>query len=173
MSIWTTGSTCLITGTTGVSPGNNAQSYYNFTWNCPGQSTNLNVSWDSTSTVPVAVRGDLTIMASGTSAAYQFRMTNAATTRNIRINGNVIVNGGYLTVSGSSGAAQYNIIVGGSINISSGKFNLCGGSGGFGTWYLNGDFSATGTGQFVLPSNKTVGTILYFSKNNGAQYFTY
>ena len=167
------GSTCLITGITGASPGNNAQSFYNFTWNCLSQSANLNLSWDSTSTVPVAVRGDLTVTASGTSAAYQFRMTNAATVRNIKINGNVIVNGGFLTVSGSSGAAQYNVTVGGSINISSGKLSLCGGSGGFGTWYLNGDFSCTGTGQFYLPSNKTIGTILYFSKPSGAQGFTY
>ncbi|MDR3609489.1 MAG: pectinesterase family protein [Ignavibacteriaceae bacterium] len=173
MSIWNSGSTCIVSGTTGTSPGNNAQSFYNFTWNCPGQTTNLNLSWDSTAAVPVAVSGDLTVTASGTAAAYQFRMTNAATTRNIKINGNVIVNGGYLTVSGSSGAAQYNVTVGGSITVSSGKFNLCGGSGGFGTWYLNGDFSATGTGQFVLPSNKAIGTILIFSKSNGTQNFSY
>ncbi|MDR3667678.1 MAG: pectinesterase family protein [Ignavibacteriaceae bacterium] len=174
MSTWNTGSTCLVTGITGASPGNNIQSYYNFTWNCAGQSTNLNLSWDSTSTVPVVVRGDLTVTACGTPAVtYQFRMTNAATVRNIKINGNVIVNGGFLTVSGSSGAAQYNVTVGGSINISNGRLSLCGGSGGFGTWYLNGDFSCTGTGQFYLPSNKTVGTILIFSKLNGTQNFTY
>ena len=174
MSIWNNGSTCLVTGTTGASPGNNLQSYYNFTWNCPGMTTNLNLNWDSTSTVQVVVRGDLTVTACGTPAVTSsFRMTNAATIRNIKINGNVIVNGGNLTVSGSSGAAQYNVTVGGNINISSGRLSLCGGSGGFGTWYLNGDFSCFGTGQFYLPSNKTIGTILFFSKNNGTQNFTY
>jgi pectin methylesterase-like acyl-CoA thioesterase len=174
MSTWNTGSTCLVTGTTGTSPGNNFQSYYNFTWNCPSMSTNLNLSWDSTSTVPVAVRGDLTVTACGTPAVTSsFRMTNAATIRNIKINGSVIVNGGNLTVSGSSGAAQYNVTVGGNINISSGRLSLCGGSGGFGTWYLNGDFSCTGTGQFFLPSNKAIGTILIFSKSGGTQNFTY
>jgi pectin methylesterase-like acyl-CoA thioesterase len=174
MSVWNTGSTCLVTGITGASPGNNFQSYYNFTWNCTSMSTNLNLSWDSTSAVPVVVRGDLTVTACGTPAVTNsFRMTNAATVRNIKINGNVIVNGGNFTVSGSSGAAQYNVTVGGSINISSGRLSLCAGSGGFGTWYLNGDFSCTGTGQFFLPSNKAIGTILFFSKPNGAQSFTY
>lgn len=174
MSTWNAGSTCLVTGTTGASPGNNFQSYYNFTWNCPGMSANLNLSWDSTSTVPVVVRGDLTVTACGTPAVTNsFRMTNAATVRNIKINGSVIVNGGNLTVSGSSGAAQYNVTVGGNINISSGRLTLCGGSGGFGTWYLNGDFSCTGTGQLFLPSNKTIGTILFFSKTSGTQGFTY
>jgi pectin methylesterase-like acyl-CoA thioesterase len=174
MSTWNNGSTCLVTGTTGASPGNNFQSYYNFTWNCSGMSTNLNLSWDSTSAVPMVVRGDLTVTACGTPAVTNsFRMTNAATVRNIKINGSVIVNGGNLTVSGSSGAAQYNVTVGGSINISSGRLSLCGGSGGFGTWYLNGDFSCTGTGQFFLPSNKTIGTILFFSKPSGTQSFTY
>ena len=168
MSIWNIGSTCLVT-VTGSSPGNNFQSYYNFTWNCTGQSGNLNLSWDSTSAVPVVVRGDLTVTSSNGS---QFRLTNAATVRNIRINGNVIVNGGILTVSGSSGAAQYNVTVGGNINISSGSLSLCAGSGGFGTWYLNGDFSCTGTGLFAVPS-KWKGTVLIFSKSGGTQNFTY
>jgi pectin methylesterase-like acyl-CoA thioesterase len=174
MSTWNTGSTCLVTGTTGASPGNNFQPYYNFIWNCPNMSTNLNLSWDSTATVPVVVRGDLTVTACGTPAVTSsFRLTNAATVRNIKINGNVIVNGGNLTVSGSSGAAQYNVTVGGNINISSGRLSLCGGGSGFGTWYLNGDFSCTGTGQFYLPSNKAIGTILIFSKSGGTQNFTY
>jgi pectin methylesterase-like acyl-CoA thioesterase len=167
MSNWNTGSTCLVTGIQGTSPGNNTQPFYNFTWNCAGQTANLNLSWDA-----VTIGGNLTVT-SCAGTAYQFRMTNAATVRTITINGNVIVNGGFLTVSGSSGAAQYNVTVGGNINISSGRLSLCGGSGGFGTWYLNGDFSCTGTGQFYLPSNKTIGTILFFSKNNGSQSFTY
>jgi pectin methylesterase-like acyl-CoA thioesterase len=174
ISTWNTGSTCSVTGIKAASLNNYLQSFYNFTWNCAGQTANYNLVWDSTSAVPVVVSGNLTVTASGTAAAYQFRMTNAATVRNIKINGDVIVNGGYLTVAGSSGAAQYNVTVGGSINISSGKFNLCAGSGGFGTWYLNGDFSCSGTGQFVVPSNKTKGTVLIFSNNNNVtQNFNY
>jgi pectin methylesterase-like acyl-CoA thioesterase len=157
MSTWNTGSTCLITGTAGTSPGNNTQPYYNFTWNCPSQSANLNLSWDN-----VTVGGNLTVTSSG-GTTYQFRLTNAATTRTITINGNVVVNGGFLTVSGSSGAAQYNVTIKGNIDIQSGKFNLCGGSGGFGTWRLWGDLLVESAGQFTVPSNTTVNTRLIFA----------
>ena len=174
-STWNTGSTCLITGTTSASPGNGLQPFYNFIWNCPGQTTGLNLAWDNTITInsvplsiPVNIRGDLTVMAPST---QQFRMTSAATVRNITINGNVIINGGYLTASGSSGAAQYNITVDGNISMSGGSFNLCGGSGGTGTWYLMGNLSITG-GQFVSPSNGGIGTRLIFAKLNGSQSYT-
>jgi pectin methylesterase-like acyl-CoA thioesterase len=164
---WETGSTCLITGTTGATPGNIIQNFYNFTWDCPGQSTNLNLAWDN-----VTINGDLTCRATGIAAAAQLRLTNAATIRTITLMGNVIVDGGYLTVSGSSGAAQYNTAVFGSIIIKAGKFNLCGGSGGFGTWKLCGDSLSIWPGaQFVVPSNKTFNTILYFAKNSGMQIY--
>lgn len=172
VSIWGDGSTCLITGTTTTNPSAPASgtSYYNYTWNCPGQTASLNTGWDN-----VTVRGDLTCTATGVpGGTIYWRLTSAATTRTITINGNVIVNGGNLTVSGSSGAAQYNTTVKGNINLSSNsKFSLCAGSGGFGTWYLEGDFSCTGSAQFFLPSNKTIGTILIFSKLNGTQNFSY
>jgi pectin methylesterase-like acyl-CoA thioesterase len=166
MATWNTGSTCLITGTTSGSPGNGIQNFYNFTWNCPGQTTGLNLAWDN-----ITIGGNLTVTASGTGASQQFRMSSAATTRTITINGDVIVNGGYLTASGSSGAAQYNVTVKGNINIQSGKFNLCGGSGGYGTWRLWGNLTIGAAGQFVVGSNKTINTILLFA-GGGAQSYT-
>jgi pectin methylesterase-like acyl-CoA thioesterase len=168
MSTWSTGSTCLITGTTGASPGNTAQNFYNLTWNCPNQSANLNISLDL-----MTIGGNLTCTNTGGANGFtnQFRMTNAATTRTITINGDVIVNGGYLTISGSSGAAQYNTTVKGNIDIQSGKFNLCGGSGGTGTWYLWGNLTVESAGQFVVPSNIGVGTRLIFA-HGGAQTYT-
>jgi pectin methylesterase-like acyl-CoA thioesterase len=167
MSTWNNGSTCLITGTTGASPGNGIQNFYNFIWNCPSQSTGLNLAWDN-----VTIGGNLTVTASGASAAQQFRMTSAATTRTITINGDVIINGGYLTASGSSGAAQYNVTVKGNIDIQSGKFNLCGGSGGYGTWRLWGNLTVSASGQFVVPSNKSVNTRLIFA-GGGTQQYTF
>jgi uncharacterized repeat protein (TIGR02543 family) len=166
LATWKTGSTCAVTGTTSASPGNGNQNFYNFIWNCPDQSANLNLAWDN-----ITIGGDLTCTASGTDAARQFRMTSAATERNIAIKGNVIVNGGFLTASGSSGAAQYNIDVMGNISVENGKFGLCQGSGGFGTWKLCGDLSISG-GQFVVSSNTTVNTRLIFAKKNGTQYYT-
>jgi pectin methylesterase-like acyl-CoA thioesterase len=166
LATWGTGSTCAVTGITSASPGNGNQNFYNFIWNCPGQTTGLNLAWDN-----ITIGGDLTCSASGTSAGQQFRMTSAATARNITIKGSVIVNGGFLTASGSSGAAQYNISVMGDILVESGKFGLCQGSGGFGTWKLCGDLTISG-GQFVISSNTTVNTRLIFAKKNGTQYYT-
>ncbi len=166
MSTWNTGSTCLVTGTTSASPGNALQNYYNFKWNCVGQSTNLNLAWDN-----VTIGGNITVTNCGsTGTAYQLRLTSAATTRTITINGNILINGGFLTSSGSSGAAQYNITVKGNISVESGKFNLCAGSGGFGTWRLWGNMSVGATGQFVVPSNKTVNTRLIFAGGGNQSY---
>ena len=168
MSTWNTGSTCLVTGTTSASPGNALQNYYNFTWNCIGQTTNLNLAWDN-----VVIGGDITVTNCGsTGTNYQLRMTSAATTRTISINGNVLINGGFLTASGSSGAAQYNITVKGNITVQAGTLNLCGGSGGFGTWWLWGNLTVGATGSFVAPSNKTINTRLIFAATNGAQTYT-
>lgn len=160
---WGTGSTCIITGTTANTPGNIIHDFYNFIWNCPGQSTNLNMAWDN-----LTVKGDVTCISSGTG---QLRLTSAATVRTITINGNVILQGGIFTASGSSGAAQYNITVKGNIDIPSGQFNLCGGSGGFGTWRLWGNLTIGSTGKFLVPSNKTINTILIFA-GGGAQSYT-
>jgi len=169
---WNTGSTCLITGTTSTNPSPPASgtTYYNYTWNCPGQTGNLNVGWDN-----VTVNGDLTCSASGTpGGTVYWRLTNAATLRTITINGNVIVNGGNMTVSGSSGGAQYNVTVKGNIIVSNdGKLNLCAGSGGYGTWFVEGDVTFSDSSAFTAPSNKTINTILIFSKPNGTQSFTY
>jgi pectin methylesterase-like acyl-CoA thioesterase len=175
MAAWGDGSLCLITGTAGTAPSlavsnSTPISYYNYTWNCPNQSASINTAWDS-----VTVRGDLTCTATGISGGTNYwRLTSAATTRTITINGNLYINGGNLTVSGSSGACQYNTTVNGNIVVSSNsKFSLCAGSGGFGTLYLKGDLTFSGTSTFVLPSNKTVGTILFFAKNGGTQNYTY
>ena len=174
VSVWGDGATCLITGTTSTNPNPPASgtSYYNYTWNCPGQTGGLNTSWDN-----VTVRGDLTCLATGPqsiTANLNWRLTSAATTRTITINGNLIITGGYLTISGSSGAAQYNTTVKGNIVISKGgRLNLCAGSGGFGTWYLNGDLTVSDSSSITVPSNKTIGTILYFSNSGGSQNYTY
>ena len=172
VAAWNTGSTCLITGTTSTNPSAPASgtTYYNYTWNCPGQTGSLNTGWND-----VTVNGNLTCTATGTSGGTVYwRMTSAATLRTITINGDVIVNGGNLTASGSSGPAQYNITVKGNILVSkNSKLSLCAGSGGFGTWYVEGDVSFADSSVFFLPSNKTIGTILIFSKSDGNQSFTY
>ncbi|HUI31035.1 MAG TPA: pectinesterase family protein [Candidatus Acidoferrales bacterium] len=166
---WGTGSTCLVTGSTSAQPGNTVQNLYNFTWNCPSQSANVNLGWDN-----VVIGGNVTVT-SCNGISYQLRLTSAATTRTIRILGNVIVNGGYLTVSGSSSSAQYNTTVMGNIDIRSGKFSLCTVGTSYtanGTWWLCGDSLVVSSGaNFGAPSNPIIGTRLIFAKKNGTQYY--
>jgi hypothetical protein len=135
-SNWGTGSTCEITGAIGNSPGNANQDFYHFVWNCPGQTSNLNLAWDGNT-----IGGNLTCMNSGSS---RFQMTNNTLTgTTITINGDVIVTGGTLTSNGSSGAATYTIVVGGNVNVTGGNLSTSRGSGGNATWDLMGDFSVS------------------------------
>lgn len=168
MSTWNTGSTCLITGITSASPGNAIQNFYNFVWNCPSQSTGLNLAWNN-----VVIGGDVICISSG-SGTTQLRLTSAATSRLITIRGNVIVKGGTLTASGSSGAAYYKLIVEGNVILQGGTLNLCGGSGGIAEWYVKGDSVSVYSGAtFAAPSSSNkIATRLIFCKPGGTQYFT-
>mgnify|MGYP001270408513 CR=1 FL=1 len=58
---WGTGSTVEITGCTGASPTNLSQPFYNFTWNCTGQTVWLNLAL----TGSFSCSGDLTIKSTG------------------------------------------------------------------------------------------------------------
>ncbi len=134
-STWNAGSTCLVTGVTSTSPGGSNQDFYNFIWNCTGQSSNLDVSWDGNT-----IGGDVTCTSTG--GSNQFRLTSSSDyVDSITINGDVIVTGGVLTATGSSTAMEYTIVVNGSINVSGGSFALSRGSGGNVTWYLGGDLT--------------------------------
>src|ERR1035437_2935469 len=168
-AVWGDGSTCLITGAVATAPSlaTTPVSFYNYTWNCTSQSGTISTNWDN-----VTVRGDLTCSATnGLSWRVSSGVTNG--TRTITINGNLFINGGSrLTISGSSSVCQYNTTVNGNIVVSgSSNFQLCNGSAGFGTWYLNGNLTVSGTAAIVQSSNKTVGTILIFSKTNGTQSY--
>jgi hypothetical protein len=135
---WNTGSTCLVTGVTGDAPGNSNQDFYNFTWNCPDQSSNVDVSWSGNT-----IGGDLTVESSGTGPS-QFRLTSSGDyTDSITINGNVIVTGGVLTATGSGTVMEYTLVVNGDITVTGGSYALSRGSGGNATWYLEGDLSVS------------------------------
>ncbi len=135
-STWGTGSTCLITGAVGNSPGNANQNFYNFTWNCAAQSSNLNLAWTG-----ITIGGDVTCLNSG-SSRFQFS-NNTAYVDSITIMGNIIVQSGTLTSNGSSGAQNYLIIVEGNIIVTGGNFSLSRGSGGVATWRLYGDLNVS------------------------------
>ncbi len=148
---WGTGSTCLVTGATSNGPSNANQNFYNFTWNCPGQSTGLNLGWSGNT-----ISGNLTVLSTATS---QFRMTNnGANSGNpitIKILGNVIVNGGQLTPTGSGSTQSYTIIDSGNIYLMSGKLYASGGSGGVVTWNCYGDTFSVANSTTLQTSNNS------------------
>ena len=78
---WNTGSTCLVSGITSSATGINVtQNFYNFIWNCPGQSANVNIGWQG----GTVIKGTLTVTnsnwnhASTSSPANQLRLFGAA-----------------------------------------------------------------------------------------------
>lgn len=135
-STWNSGSTCLITGVTNITPGNSDQDFYNFTWDCSGQDSNLDVSWSGNT-----IGGDVTVSNTGTN---QLRLTSSSDYEDsITINGDIILSDGLLTATGSSTAMEYTIVVNGSINVTGGSFALSRGSGGNAAWYVGGDLSVS------------------------------
>jgi len=138
IATWLTGSTCLVTGVTGSSPGNSVQDFYNFTWNCAGQSSNVDVGWSGNT-----IGGNVTCSSTG-GGSSQFRLTSSSKyTDSITISGDVILTDGNLTVTGSSTAMVYKVFVGGNITVTGGSFALSRGSGGNAIWDLKGNLSVT------------------------------
>ena len=136
---WANGSTCLVTGAAKVAPSNANQNYYNFTWNCPNQTANLNVGWTGDT-----IRGNVACIASGSSSRFYFAATsgNTAFAAPITILGNVVVSGGTLSVNGSSSKGPVDPIVVnsyGNIKVTGGNFGCCRGSAPSVTWNIYGD----------------------------------
>lgn len=133
---WQVGSTVLFTGVTGNGPGDRGQEYYNIVWNNPGQASNINFGYGT-----VTIGGTIRVIDSG-SARFHLTDAGSGNGQTITIEGDVIVEGGQLTTTGSGGAATYETVVMGNVEVHDGG-NLAPsrGSGGFSTWNLHGDFS--------------------------------
>jgi hypothetical protein len=144
-SRWGTGSTCLITGLTGNAPSNGNQNFYSIKWNCPGQTSNLNLGWNGNT-----IGGNIEIDSSGTSR-WQLCAPSSGTdsahlsVATVTINGNIIQTGGQLSSNGTSnGFTAITINAMGNITVTGGNFSVSRGSqGGTGTttWNVYGDFS--------------------------------
>ncbi|TAK55068.1 MAG: choice-of-anchor D domain-containing protein [Bacteroidetes bacterium] len=134
---WNAGSTLLMTGLVGNAPSNGNQNYANVTWNCTGQTSNLNLGWNN-----ITVNGNITVLASGASSRWQFCAPVVGDSAFVTINGNVNVSGGALSTNGTSnGLTKIVVTHTGNINVTGGNFSISRGSqGGTGTatWYING-----------------------------------
>ena len=171
---WEEGATCLITGITGTSaPTGLNQEFYNFTWNCPSQSGNLNFNANLTT-----IKGDFNVLNTN---GKQLRLGSVDLTVNIGGDVNIGQNA-LLTSSGSAGTYTITVNVGGDINISGGTLYLENAGSLVADWNLAGDLvmyngtlgrqgSGTGNLNFIEGShvfNRTGGTI---TSNNGGPIF--
>lgn len=164
IAVWGVGSTCEIRGVTSDVPSNAAQSFYNFTWNCPSQSTNLNVGWQNGTTIA----GTLTVTstnwnhASNSTPSYQFRLFGGPGSCTIN---NIVVNGynAVLTAQGSSYTDT--VTVTGNIALSNGgMLSLSNNSGGVTTYYLEGNFTVVDS-AYVGKSNSANSSKFIFRRS--------
>ncbi|MDD2797246.1 MAG: T9SS type A sorting domain-containing protein [Bacteroidales bacterium] len=166
LSTWGTGSTCLITGATSSSPNNNSQNFYNFTWNCVGQSSNLNLVWGVAA--KTTIYGNFTLASSG---ASEFRLTNSSIANDIEIKGNFVLSGATTNfkISGSATSAKMNVIIGGNLTVSGGTLAISGNSAANYAWNVSGDVNVSNT-TLTKSGSETVSK-LFFVKN-GTQTLT-
>jgi Secretion system C-terminal sorting domain len=160
---WGTGSTCLISGPTSTAPSNANQNFFNIVWDCPAQTTSLNLAWSG-----ITIGGSVTC---NNTNGSQFRWTNnnanSGSPITITINGDVIVNNAALmSVTSSGSPLVYTINQSGSISINgTGQLYVCGTSntGAYVTWNVTGDISAV-SGTELRSSN----TISRWTFNSGS-----
>ena len=144
LATWGTGSTCLVTGITSATGlTNGSQSFYNFTWNCPGQTVTNNWGWAD----GLAIAGTVTISSTGWSGTVgKVRFTSAgASAKTFTISGDLILNSStsYLELTGSAGAGLLTVNVLGNINMTAGNLYLVAANTPW-AWNLSGNLSLTG-----------------------------
>lgn len=165
---WNVGSTVLFTGVTGNMPNNTAQNFYNITWNCPDQSTGLNLGMATS-----VIGGDVRVINSNSVA---LRLTAGNITvpsgrKLITINGNIYVDSAvaFFTATGSGSPDDtFSVVVKGNI-YSKGRFELANGSGASVNWFVEGNISAL-EGIFSTNSTATKPDSLFFSGTQRQMY---
>lgn len=126
---WARGSTCEITGVVGSVPANTNQSFFNFAWNCPGQTSDMNMEWNG-----VTIGGNINVQNTG-SGTWTLCRPTTSTPAVITISGDMNQSGGAVALHTSpEEGTSVTINQSGNVNISGGAF------------YLSGD---TGTGTTV------------------------
>lgn len=148
---WATGSSCEIVGyTTNSSTPTGMQSFYNFVWNCPSQSSAITLNGTLTS-----VNGNFSIVSTGSS---ELRVaTNAST---LSVGGDFIQTGGNLTLSTASGITS-TINVAGDFSLEGGTFSVVNGSNSTGKINLSGNYSHTGGTLLVGGNASTLAQVIF------------
>ncbi|MGB2867396.1 MAG: T9SS type A sorting domain-containing protein [Bacteroidota bacterium] len=173
---WGTGSTCLISGVTANAPSNGNQNFYNLTWNCPGQTSSVNLGWNG-----LTIGGDVNVLNTGTATYFRFTSNafgqSTSAPNVITINGNLNISGNsYCTATGSGAPTHYiQVIVNGNVTdtaSATSAFQLGNGSGGQVAWKVKGNVTTMpGTGgTFTTNSTASVPDTLFFA-GTGVQTF--
>jgi hypothetical protein len=136
---WATGSTCLVTGyVSGSKPSNSSQNFYNFRWNCTGQTANIDLAMNGNT-----IDGDFTVDSTGAVRVYLTSPTSYVFGNPITIGGNVVLNGGVFASNGSGSLDTIEVITKGNIIVNGGNFGVSRGSGPDVTWKLYGNMTVT------------------------------
>lgn len=159
---WQDGSTIVFTGITGNGPGDRDQEYYNITWNNPDQASNINLGYET-----VTIGGTIRVIDSG-SARLHLTDAGSGDGQTITIEGDVIVEGGQFTTTGSGGAATYETVVMGNVEVHE-NANLAPsrGSGGISTWNLHGDFTVAAGATLQNSNSEDLGGFTFVADTTG------
>ncbi len=185
VATWDPNSTCQFTGVTNALPVNLAQTFGNFTWNCPGQTTILNIAG-----VLTTIAGNFTMTSTGTGeldlAAAQsqtttvggsfsqtggtFGLSTGNGTPTLSIAGNFSMSGGILRMKGSGGAntGVSTMNVAGNFSFTAGTISENSlSNAGKGLVVFNGTGNQTYTSGGTIANTDSIG----FTVNNGASLY--
>ena len=156
---WSNGSTCEIIGyTTNTSAPTGMQSFKNFTWNCPSQTSTINLNGTLTT-----VNGDLSIVSTGSG---ELRISNNSST--INIGNDLLISGGNFGFSVAASQTS-TVNISGNFNMSGGNFSAVNGNNSTANLNLSGDYIHS-DGIITHGGNSATSVRFNFSKS-GTQLF--
>lgn len=160
---WNTGSLCNITGITNTAPLGSGQVFYNFIWNSPLQSANINLG----GLTGFGLNGDMTVTNTGATSGRTLQLTSS-NSKTVTLAGNLILNGGHLALTSGTGVEILDII--GNVTLSnSSELYLSQGGSSNGLININGNLTVN-SGTLITETGSSTGHTISFSKN-GSQSF--
>ncbi len=149
---WNANSTCEIMGYTTFSGTQTGlgQTFGNFKWNCPDQTTNI-----SANSALVTIKGNLTMNATNTGS---FRLI-ANTASTLALTGSLIINGGTLNMSSGTGSAVINLA--GNLTMTGGTLTETGSG-------LANNINFTSYSVISISETATISYTINFAVTNGS-----
>lgn len=157
---WAAGSTCLVTGGTGVPSGGFGQSFANLTWNCENQTGNVVIA-----TTGFTVTGNFNVISTGTAGTGGIQMISSGGVQNSVV-GSYTQSGGYVYIYPNN--APRSMTCNGDFTMTGGNFGITGSVGtagtGSATLFVKGNIQM-GNGATI---SRTTGTTANFELNGSS-----